>query len=207
VSLREIGTFLKGKITVGLFLTLIYVVVVVIASCFVRESDTSAFYKASRWLGANTRLTEVDLRPLPVSSIGDRLRLQQARDQLVGQYLARNVNRDEAIGADTVLPWPDLKDVAVTPVPLGAAPDQRMINRGTIVDVAIGDAHKQLQVLAVVLSDTKWFALFRTSEIGDISKEEPKLGRILSLPGGEPAGPAQGTPVPKGPTAGTEKPQ
>jgi hypothetical protein len=186
--------FLKRQITVGRLLLVVYVALVVIACGYVAESRTSAFHKAARELGANTRLTETDLRELPVTSNRDRLRLKRARDKLIGQYLARDVHRDEAIDADSVLAWPDLKDVATTPVPLGAEPDQRMLNQGSSIDVAIGDSHKQLQVLAVVTSDGKWFALVRKSEIGDISSQEPKLGRILSLPG---AAVAQAPPVPK----------
>jgi hypothetical protein len=171
-------------ITWGRSLTVVYVAAVVaIAIFFVHESKTSVLYKAARELGANTRLTDADLSADKMNSIDDRLRLRRVHDQLVGWYLTHDTHKGEAIDADKVSPWPDLKDVRVTPVPLGAEPDQRMVNQGATVEVSIGEARKQLQVLAVVVSDGKWFALFRQAEIGDISKAEPKLTRVLSLPG------------------------
>jgi hypothetical protein len=165
-------------------LAVLYVVLVIgVAIFLVPESKTSAIYKAARELGANTRLTDVDLSADKMNSIDDRLRLRRVHDQLVGRYLTHDTHKGETIDPDKVSPWPDLKDVRVTPVPLGAEPDQRMVNQGATVEVSVGDARKQLQVLAVVISDGKWFALFRQAEIGDISKAEPKLTRVLSLPG------------------------
>lgn len=171
-------------ITGGRLLAVLYVVLVIgVAIFLVPESKTSAIYKAARELGANTRLTDVDLSADKMNSIDDRLRLRRVHDQLVGRYLTHDTHKGETIDPDKVSPWPDLKDVRVTPVPLGAEPDQRMVNQGATVEVSVGDARKQLQVLAVVISDGKWFALFRQAEIGDISKAEPKLTRVLSLPG------------------------
>jgi hypothetical protein len=171
-------------ITGGRLLAVLYVVLVIAVAIFlVPESKTSAIYKAARELGANTRLTDVDLSADKMNSIDDRLRLRRVHDQLVGRYLTHDTHKGETIDPDKVSPWPDLKDVRVTPVPLGAEPDQRMVNQGATVEVSVGDARKQLQVLAVVISDGKWFALFRQAEIGDISKAEPKLTRVLSLPG------------------------
>jgi hypothetical protein len=171
-------------ITGGRLLAVLYVVLVIAVAIFlVPESKTSAIYKAARELGANTRLTDVDLSADKMNSIDDRLRLRRVHDQLVGRYLTHDTHKGETIDPDKVSPWPELKDVRVTPVPLGAEPDQRMVNQGATVEVSVGDARKQLQVLAVVISDGKWFALFRQAEIGDISKAEPKLTRVLSLPG------------------------
>jgi hypothetical protein len=176
----------------GRLLAVAYVLAVIAVAFFlVQESKTSVIYKAARELGANTRLTDVDLSADKMNSIDDRMRLRRVRDQLVGQYLTQDTHKGATIDPDKVSPWPDLKDVRVTPVPLGAEPDQRMVNQGATVEVSVGDARKQLQVLAVVVSDGKWFALVKQAEIGDISKAEPKLTRVLSLPGV-----AQATPPP-----------
>jgi hypothetical protein len=193
-------------ITWGRLLAVLYVVLVIAVAIFlVPESKTSAIYKAARELGANTRLTDVDLSADKMNSIDDRLRLRRVHDQLVGRYLTHDTHKGETINPDKVSPWPDLKDVRVTPVPLGAEPDQRMVNQGATVEVSIGDARKQLQVLAVVVSDGKWFALVKQAEIGDISKAEPKLTRVLSLPGVTQASP----PPPKvdPPRGSKKKPQ
>jgi hypothetical protein len=176
------GEAIQRQFTMQRVLTVLYVLAVVVVSCWVSESRTSSFYKAARELGANTRLSVVDLKPEPMSTLDDRLRLKRARDQLVGQYLTRDLHRGEAVAAGCVLPWPDMKDVVVTPVQLEAEPDLRMINQGAMVEVSVGDTRKQLEVLAIVLSNAKWFALFRTKDIGDVAKDEPKLLRILSMP-------------------------
>lgn len=195
-------------ITWGRSLSALYVAAILFVAFFVlHESETPAFYKAARELGANTRLTEFDLHAAEMNSIGDRLRLRRVRDKLVGQYLTRDAHKDEAIDADKVSVWPDLKDVPVTPVQLGAEPDQRMVNQGATVDVSIGDAHKQLQVLAVIVSDGKWFALFRKADIGDVSKAEPKLARVLSLPGVSQTGPPAPPKVERPPAPEKKKPK
>jgi hypothetical protein len=182
-------------------LTVLYVALVIVVAFFLLpENKTSVVHKAARELGANTRLTDVDLHADVMNSISDLMRFRRTRDQLVGRYLTLDAHKGETIDIDKVSPWPDLKNVRVTPVQLGAEPDQRIVNQGATVEVSIGDARKQLEVLAVVVSDGKWFALFRQADLGDISKAEPKLVRVLSLPStAQQVSPAPAPPIVKRP--------
>ncbi len=143
----------------------------------------------NRLLGRNIRslkdlgrLTESDLQSPAAPTALERLRQKRSQDEFIGKYVIRDLHRDQAIDSGSVSPRADFKDVAVTPVLLAAEPDQHIINQGTLVEVVTGAARKPARVLAVITAEGKWFAVFRSAEIGDVAKAEPKLGRVLALP-------------------------
>lgn len=185
IDRKAILAWFWARFTAGRGVVGAYVIVIVGLSLLVNENH--AHYRAASNLPANTRLVADNLRAPPGLSVGGRLRLLHESALITGHYLTHDLRKGIPIGPDSVLPWPDLKEAPITPVQLKGEPDLRLLNSGANVEIAVGEAHKQARVQAVIVSKGKWFALFRQKDVGDTFKQTVKIVRILSLPDGSPA--------------------
>lgn len=173
----------------ALLLAFLYVVAIIALTFFLVPSDSNPHYQAARDLGANTRLTDVDLAPPSRLSTGERLLLAGERRALVGKYLRSDTKKGDTLDGASVATSPELGDVAATPVAFAAEPDLKMYNHGTDAELAVGDENRRATIIAVITSGGKWYALFPTQALGEISGKEIKIERVLSLPRQPPAAP------------------
>lgn len=168
----------------GRVLAIAYVVIILAVAQFgISDADSDPRYVAALNLSRNTRLVEAHLSEPAKLSASGRLHLAGERRQLVGKYLRSNTAKGETLDTANVLAWPDLGDILVTQVPVETEPDFRVLNQGARALVMVGDEPRQATVVAVTLSQGKWYALFPAQDLGDVFEKEPKIGRLLSLPG------------------------
>lgn len=168
-----------GKAAIILYIC----VIVAISFIFIRPREPLSF-KSARSMGANTLLTEADLVAPGQMRLGDEMRIRKLREQLVGSYVKHDLERDTIISPADVLKWPDLKNVPTTPVVVaGDKPELSLINQGALVEIAIEVKRKSVEVVAIIpQGEKKWAALFRSDDVGDISKAAPTITRIIRLP-------------------------
>jgi hypothetical protein len=167
-----------GRVVVG-----VYLVLIVIAACFIPGSVGDVHYMALRYLGPNTRLTDKLLVAPANVSLEDRFRLAREREHLEGQYVRQAVCATQAITPDNVRAWPELNGEEAAGVELDAEPDWMFLNQGAIVEFWVGDKPKpeHALVLAIVPSGNKWLALLRKKDLAPDSFGTPKQTKTLRV--------------------------
>lgn len=186
---------LLGVVTMGRVLVVLYTAAVVaIAWGLLPWRGEGSYVQAVRYLGANTRLTP-DLWHEPRDRLEvRRIELARLEEALAGAYLRKPVGAEARLTRADVIPWPELGDQEIVAVPLEDAPDFRLLNEGTTVDVWFGQKLATAQhsvVLAIVPAGTKkgtkWAALmprkdFSADSLGSLGSSEKTTVRVVKLP-------------------------
>jgi hypothetical protein len=170
-----------GIITAGRVTTILYVIAIVaIAFFLIPNKPDRVSVVATRYFGANTRLTgKLWLKP-PGSLITDRIEMDRLEHDLEGTYLDHPIEADKPIKRDDVSRWPHLKDEEIYPVTLDAEPDWQLLNQGTTVELWIGQKPATphfAEVQAIVASDEKWVMLLRRRDLA-----ADMLGELTTKP-------------------------
>lgn len=180
------GTKLPVWLSANRMLTFLYVLSVLGIGLRVPPPERNVHYSAGRQLCENTRLVAEHLvlpKHVPLEAV---YRLRKEKNALVGGYLRRTVKAGETLNVEDVGPWPKIEGDEAIPVEVDTEPDWLLLNKGSVVEVWVGDAEDPIRasVLAVVPSGTKWQVLLDRSDVPDgfgYPKDQLKL-RILSLP-------------------------
>jgi hypothetical protein len=113
---------------------------------------------------------------------------------LLGRYLRRTVEADARLTRVDVIPWPDLQNEEIVAVTIDDEPNWLMLNKGSIVDVWMGQNRATPQYAmaqAIVPSGTKWAVVLRREDFAtdSLSSTENPILRLVRLPHKPPPAP------------------
>jgi hypothetical protein len=126
-----------------------------------------AYVLASRYLGANTRISAALLTAPPDMPSSQLIELDRLKKELDGKYVRQPVEFGAKIEVNNVKPWPDLPHEDIVAVSFESEPDWMLLNQGATVEVWLGQklaTPRYALVEAIVGSDKQWIALVRRSD-------------------------------------------
>ena len=179
---------MSNPITRGRFFAALYaLLVIVIAFKMIPERDPTKHFKALRYLGAHTRLTEKLLVKPENVSFEESYLLDQDLKKLDGKYLKEDVATGMAVEVENVSDWPDIEPTESFPVEMQTEPDWLLLNQGSLVQVWVNNnsSPQRARVLAIIPSGKNWMVLLNRKDIAALlaGAKEPHVLRLEEVAG------------------------